>query len=297
MIDPEWLEGLRFQAIEDVRVTGLAGIGTEKVVLTGEDPIHGKIVLKLPRTMIGLHINEIPPTISATRIYDLDRVNSKLAKLVGNGRLDMMSLWYDRLYSMFVKILSEHGVGGLIFSNMLDESVQTIPFLLGTGPIERRLREIVEWPVSDDDPLSRMPVVNGEFPIRLYIGDKPVPWAVEGLKAIETMAGYARDMSPATALANPLIVWGAAALEGFFSDDEMPLVARFLTEKYGSFTGRDDTLVYLEQANAFANLCAQYTKNCPVDRFVKLCAKAGLVFQAVDRSGEVVASGFADLGS
>lgn len=298
MVDPEWLEELRFETMNGGTVTGLAGIGSLNVVLkvTGAD--SGKYVLRIKKHCLGFHINEIPPEISARPEYDLGRVNQKLKKLVGNVRLDTMTAELDNLYSFVMKILSEYGVPGFLFSNMNPESVDSIPFLLQTPPIRRRLEEFLEWPVDDNDPITRLPRVNGErYPIQLQIpfGDNSSWWPKKVLDGLPPE--WNRDLKAGSLFDNPLIVWGAAAMEGFFTDDEMPLVAEYLKKEFGDFAGSSEAITNIGQVDTLANLIAQYLPDASVDRFVMLCAHCSLLFQARNMDGTVVADGFKLLAS
>jgi hypothetical protein len=112
MIDEEWLRELRFTTADGVRVTGLAGPGSGNVVLNGTLPNGERVVLKLRRHHLGFHIRELPPFLTGTPAYDVDRRNRKLVRLVGNPLLDEMTRDYDRLYSSVIKVLHEHGTNG-----------------------------------------------------------------------------------------------------------------------------------------------------------------------------------------
>jgi hypothetical protein len=87
------------------------------------------------------------------------------------------------------------------------------------------------------------------------------------------------------------VIWGAAALDGFFTSEEMPKVATYLKGVYGPFVDRTDVLAVLGQAEAMASLIAQYLDKHSVARFVELCAHCGLVFQVQNQKGELVADG------
>jgi hypothetical protein len=146
----------------DGKVVGLLGIGSENIVLEVKLPDGREMALRFTKRALGFHINEIPPQLTRRRIYKLEDVNQKLRSLVGNRRLNSMCTWFDDLYSKVIKIISEVGVGGLIFSNMPLDSVETIPFLMHTPGIRWRLEEFIEWMVDPNDSSSWMIMVNGE---------------------------------------------------------------------------------------------------------------------------------------
>jgi hypothetical protein len=107
---------------------------------------------------------------------------------------------------------------------------------------------------------------------------------------------YDKDLDAKSLHQNPLIVWGAAAMEGFFTDEEMSEVAEFLAQNYGPLSERPDVVKIIGQVDSIANLLAQYTPSAPVERLVRLGASCGLAFQARNMKGEVVADGLKMLG-
>jgi hypothetical protein len=170
MLDEEWLSQLCFKAIQNIEVNGLAGIGSNLVVLKGTMSNGKQIVIKIPKTNIAFHIREVPPHLSLNPEYDLDHVNEKLNRLVGDPMLDKMSTGYDELYCRVLQIISKGGVPALIFGNMAPDSVETIPFIVHPPALIRRLREFAEWPFDPEDPVTMMPSVNGDkYLIRLMI--------------------------------------------------------------------------------------------------------------------------------
>jgi len=291
MIDEDWLEQLRFELSDGVSVNGLLGVGSANVVLSGVTSDGTEIAIRSPRSQLGFHIQEIPPTFTDRPLYDVGRVNEKLAALVGHARFDTYSLWYDRLYAKLVKIISNHGIGGVILSNQTADSVESLPMILASLPMHRRLDEIAYWPTDPDDALTLMPIVNGEeYGVTAYVLDGVVPWAKEALDRLDDMIGYADYAQPKKLLDNPLVIWSAAALEGFFdSSDELDQVAAFIKARFGDLVGRDDTWALISQVQMLANLCVQYHAQCPVQKMVDLCAKCGFIFDVVGLDGDVVA--------
>jgi hypothetical protein len=272
----------------------LAGVGSQNLALSGEMPDGQQIVIKAPKTTLAFHIQEIPPSISLKPEYQLQRVNEKLASLVGHPMFDKMSIKYDDLYSKIIYIISKYGIPAFLFSNMSAESVETIPFVLHTPGLKRRLKEFAEWPYDPDNAVANMPSVNGEkYPVGLFITpNSRDPWISKSMEALEGLPEYNKELDASSLHKNPLIIWGAAALEGFFTDEEMPKVGTFLKAKYGSFARGSDTVKVLGQVHAMASLLAQYLDKCAVERMVCLCACCGLIFQVTNLEGEVVADGF-----
>ena len=143
-------------------------------------------------------------------------MNAKLAALVGHPRFDTYSLWYDRLYAKLIKIISDHGIHGVILSNQTAGSVESLPLILASLPMHRRLDEIAHWPTDPDDPRTLMPSVNGEeYRIITEVLDGVVPWAKIALDRLDDTIGYADYAQPKKLFENPLVIWSAAALEGF----------------------------------------------------------------------------------
>jgi hypothetical protein len=295
MIDPTWLETLSFP-IQGGKVTGLAGVGSENVVLKITTDTGNRMVVRCPKRMIAFHISEAPPTLSQCRLYSVADVNRKLRGLVGRRNFDTCSVHIDDLCSYVLKFFSEHGVGKFIFSNMQPDSVESIPFLLHMPPIRRKLEDWASRVVDDkEDPSSYMPAVNGEtFPIRLLVSSEEgciSTWVHEALEGLERLPEHNVELCADAIFDNPLVIWGAAAMEGFFSNEEMPAAGIFIEEAFGALPERDDIHTLMGQAQVLANLFAYYLPDASVDRFVRLCAACRVGIAARDRNGQIVADG------
>jgi hypothetical protein len=105
MIDQEWLGNLDFIRPDGLHIKGLAGVGSEKVVLNATAPDGKQLVLQTYRHVLGYHIREIPMVLSEKPMYDVNRLNRKLTQLIGDETLDKMTSEYDRLFSSVVRIL------------------------------------------------------------------------------------------------------------------------------------------------------------------------------------------------
>jgi hypothetical protein len=300
VIDPEWLETLNFR-IQGGKVTGLAGVGSENVVLKLVTDGGEEMVVRCPKRMLAFHICEPPPELTEGRLYSVANVNHKLRELVGRRNFDMCSLHIDDLCSYVLKFLSEYGVGKFIFSNMRPDSVVSVPFILHTPPIRRRLEDWARRVVEDkQNPSSYMPAVNGEtYPIRLLVSSDEgciSAWVKQALEGLDRLPEHDAKLCADSIFDNPLVIWGAAAMEGFFSDDEMLEVAQFIEATYGDLPGRDDVYTLMGQAEVLANLFAHYLPDAPVERFVRVCAACRVGFQARNRNGQVVADGITMMG-
>ncbi|MEM8557132.1 MAG: hypothetical protein AAGG50_04840 [Bacteroidota bacterium] len=294
MIDEQWLSGLKFIGPRGATVDGIAGIGSENIVFNATLPDGKRVVLKVRRYHLGFHIKELPLFLTGSPQYDIGRLNRKLLARVGDPLFDMMTSEYNRLYSSILAIMHKAKVPGLILSVMTPDSVETLPFILHTPGMQRRLRELAAL-TDSDEPKNPVITVNGpSFP---FLGTRESirDWAQESLESIERLWQTDPDIAPESLPENPLFVWGAAAMDGFITDDEMDDVATFVTEHYGPLASHPRAATFVSQANALANLLVQFLKENKVERFVKLCAKLGFLFQATDREGRVVADGFTEL--
>src|ERR1044071_1975496 len=140
MIDENWLQQLDFESFNGLKIKGLAGLGSENVVLKGILPDGKQVVVKTRKNHLGFYLKEIPPFLTVKREYDVDRLNRKLYSLIGNPVIDEMSNSYDKLHSFVLKIAHEPGIEGLILGIRTPESVETVPFILkspGVKAVER----------------------------------------------------------------------------------------------------------------------------------------------------------------
>jgi hypothetical protein len=292
MIDETWLRDLQFDGPEGTRITGLLGLGSESVVFSALGPDGSEVALKVYRHHLGFHIRELPLFLTAKPSYDFDRLNQKLLRLLGNPLLDSMTQEYDRLYSSLISILKKFGVSGLIWSVMTPESTETLPFILHTPGMRRRLQDWASLPEEVQDAKEMILEVNGpSFPITV-LRVELIHWAKETLQSIDDLWQVNPDLRPDKLPDNPLYVWGAAVMDGFFTEEELPRAANFLQKQFGPLPHHPQAATFIAQADALAHLLAQFLKESQVARFVKFCALAGFLFQVIDRNGNTVADGF-----
>jgi hypothetical protein len=285
MIDREWLSSLRFEAVSGGKVVKTK-LGAEKAVFFVEKENEEGYVLKTYKNHLGYHIREVPPMLTKDRIYDVDKLNEKLEQMVGNPFYDVMPHDYDRLHSLVTSLLFKHGISGVVASLFSPESVETIPFILNSPGITRRIHEIEQMTssnaIKEDQPIR----INGpNFPIDLWPG--VTQW--EGVN-LETLSPPP-DYKPQTLHENPLFIWGGAILDGFFTDEELLHATEFVQSKFGPIASRPDVLVLISQMDAIASLLAQYFDNVKLERLVKFCAYCGVVFDVHDKNGNEVCNG------
>jgi len=91
MIDEAWLNSLDFAGVHGLHIKGLAGLGSEKVVFRASAADGKELVLKTYRHHLGYHIKEIPLHLSDKPMYDVERVNKKLLRLVGRIQQPVIS--------------------------------------------------------------------------------------------------------------------------------------------------------------------------------------------------------------
>lgn len=294
MIDPKWLETLTFP-IDGGKVVGLAGRGAHNVVLHAVMTDGSERAIRCPKQMISFHISEPPPWLVVGTPYSVKSVNQELRKFVGQRNFDTCSTYIDELCSLPLKIISEHGIGGFLFSNMRPESVVGLPFILHSPPIRRKLQEWADWVYEEEAIVPQMPSVNGEqYGVYLLVSRDEgciSKWVHDALKGLDRLPEYEQELKADTVFDNPLVIWGAAAMEGFFTDSEMREAAEFISMTFGRILERGDAGRLIGQVDVLANLFAQYLPDAPVDRFVRVSAACGVLIQARNKAGEIVADG------
>ncbi len=307
MIDQEWLSTLNFERPDGLHIQGLAGIGSEKVVLKATGSDGKQLVLQTYRHVLGYHIREIPMLISEKPMYDVNRLNRKLAQLIGDETLDEMTSEYDRLFSSVVRILyqgcnqnaqSRANVPMVVATLSLlltPSNPDALPFLLATPMMNRRLQELASLTPDPDDPTSQFVRVNGpNFPIEGLM-DEVTEWAASMLKYCADSQSRA-PFEPATLSQNPLFVWGAAVTDGFFTDEELPAAVAFVEEKFGRLPSHPRVMQFLDQITAISCLMACVLQESELTRLVQLCGMLGFMFDVHDRNGIVVASSMQSAG-
>jgi len=271
MIDEEWLGELSFETLSGVRITGLAGYGNEKIQLKGILPDGTQVVVGTYKHHLGYHIREIPPFLSGRPLYNVETVNRKLCGLMGCGFVDAICSDYDRVYASIVKWLhtklnqNVHEVSAVIRSMgaiITPACPEALHFILASSGMKRRFEEIASLPDGKDIRLM-LPRVNlPNFPIDGY-REELVAW---GRRMLEVSASLAEDapLEPEGLEQNILYVWGAAALDGFFTDAELPLVKQILEEQFGTLMAHPKRDIWVGQIDAVAHLMACFLEKSQV---------------------------------
>jgi hypothetical protein len=301
MIDEEWLRSLDFTADSGLHIRGLVGLGAHKVTLGAVAQDRKELVLQTYRHHLGYHIREIPLMLSGRPLYNVDRVNKKLTGLVGSGILDEMTCEFGRLFSSVLKLLHEREmqtVGEeklaalipLLGLALVPSCPEAIHFLFCTPFMTRRLEEIASLPAENfDEPTTSFPQVNGpNFPID-GARNELLQWA-QRMLAAQTILKATAPIEPDTLGDNPIYVWGAAVMDGFFTDKELQSVANYIKQTFGPLSEHHRAGTILLQISAVADLLACTLKESKVARLVKLCGLLGFMLDVYDREGNVVAS-------
>jgi len=250
---------------------------------------------------LGYHIREIPMILSEKPMYDVNRLNRKLAQLIGDETLDEMTSEYDRLFSSVIRTLYQGctqstqrkaNVSLVVatLSQLLTPSEpNALPFLLATPMMHRRLQELATLTPDPTNPASMFVRVNGpNFPIDGLM-DEVTEWA-KSMLAYCSNNQMRAPFEPTTLSQNPLFVWGAAATDGFFTDEELPSAVAFVQHQFGNLPSHPRVMQLLEQISAVATLMACLLEKSELARLVEFCGMLGFMFDVYDRSGKVAAS-------
>lgn len=109
MIDEQWLSELRFDMPGTGAVTGLAGVGSQFVVLkyTAED--GSEMVVKSFRRALPWHLKEVPRDLGWTAGHSIDRVNRKLLAAAGSPIIDENCWTYNSVFNLVLRHLLTRG--------------------------------------------------------------------------------------------------------------------------------------------------------------------------------------------
>lgn len=290
MIDEEWLKSIRIETFSKGKVIGLLGHGAEYIVFKVAFPDGRELAMRVKGNHLGFYLKEIPPFMSPAPLYDVVRLNEKLATLVGNPLLDEMTDQYDLLYSLVQKLLYETSINKFVFSTI---NTDAATFILKSPGMTRRLQELATLSIKKGNPFYRVNVRN-EYAFDVETDDIR-RWAKKALDDIQNLKPQNHPFNPETLAFNPLYAWGAAVMDGFFTDNEIPRAADIMNMKFGPLTSNPAASVYSFQIGAIADLFGQFLPKSPVQRLVIFCAKGGFLLQVVDGSGKVIADGFSVL--
>jgi hypothetical protein len=296
MIDELWLRDLRVSG-SDGDIVGLLGIGAEWVVFELLQPDGQKIARSFRKNLLGFHIREVSHFLTDEPGYDLDRVNRKLRRLMSAPSVDTMIAPYDRLYSGIIRDLATGGPQNLISqarAKMGWSAAEAIPFILGTKGVIRRIDEIASLDSGEADSHETVTINGPSLPMTADRGDlaswgKMMRDFLPEFNARLSAQGIPDpSLKPDLLEANPLYVWGGAAMDGFFTDHEFTQAAEYLNGEFGEFPTHDAVVTYAQQAMFISHLLALYTKERLFVRLVKLSAVLGLDYPVTDQDGKTM---------
>jgi hypothetical protein len=192
VIDEDWLRGLRVVTPRG-NIVGLLGIGSESIVFEVVMPDGIRLARSIRKNHLGFHIREVSHTLTDAPGYDLDRVNAKLLQLLDSQLVDSMTHPYDQLYSKIIKILHQRGIPGVTFSSRSPDSVDSIPFILHTRGLHRRLTEIASLNSGEKGDLELVTINGHSYSITGHRAELAV-WAESMLEQISRNAsGFRRN--------------------------------------------------------------------------------------------------------
>ena len=183
VLDEDWLKSLRFELPDDfmetrrnLKVTGLAGVGSTAIVFNIEDENGEKLAAKIYHEL-GFFLKEIPPGFIKGGECNINRINQKLYYLIGNPLVDDMCFQYKRLYAYIfssiygayqthkdeklTNMTDEHfAICSFMYRHKLNEESS---FILKTPGIKRKLNDLMSLSLNpinlskeQSDLISRM---------------------------------------------------------------------------------------------------------------------------------------------
>jgi hypothetical protein len=296
MIDEEWLKTVRGRTPDGFDIIGLLGVGTQKVVFEAKAPDGRSIAMQTPRWTLAYHIQEASLALTTEPRYSVSDLNEKICKLVGSRVVHRWIFWYHKLHVRYLRILQKNGIAGCIFSSDTPDSLEYIPFFLKSPGMIERLSELAEWPEpSASDPNSLLIYMHEDLvtePLRDTVFSAH-RWAAEAIEAIKRYPDNGVPYTPSGLYENPLIAWGGAILDDFFTDEEVEEAATFITERFGRLSERKDIFELQGQFFCIASMLAQYFEgkiDSHIQRWLRLAGLCGIYGSVLDRSGRTVAT-------
>lgn len=293
MIDKEWLKDVNFDVDvpddipglnSEIRVTGLLGVGSEKVVLEATDGSKG-LAIPTTRFTLGYHISEVPPFLSKEKLYDPLVVCSKLDALVGRDGMDAMVRVYRNLIVWSLNQLAEGGVHRLRTRAWTDEGERSLIFFLSLPDFQRYLNELKDWPEPDpDDSMSNfIDIFAPNFTFNAFYG-QTAKWSAEAIQEIENSERQLTDLDPDGFFKNPLFVWVNAVLEGFFcSGDELDIGASFIKDRYPHYFERDALTSTLDHIAVYLDMLSNLIEEHEAKSIANFLRSCGLISQVRDK--------------
>src|SRR5262245_8318473 len=109
VIDEKWLEELRIELGEGYLLDGVH-VGGTWAVFKVINPDGHAWAIRLPRNLVEFpsYIREVPNWLAPSPQYDVDRLNRKLANLLGDPQLHVLVRAYDTLFTSILESFYEH---------------------------------------------------------------------------------------------------------------------------------------------------------------------------------------------
>jgi hypothetical protein len=266
-LDKQWLASLQFLTPDGSAYSGLLDISDDQFVMefTGAG---GTTHVSHSTHHLGFYLRELPLFLTGDPLYKIDGLNEKLRNSIGNYWLDSMSAPYETLYVRLIDVLRNGGVSALKQTAWSSQAADSVPFILHSPGMKRRLVELVAH------------------------ADSAIAERARKLLSDIALVDYSADLCPERLPYNPLFVWGAALMDGFFTEAEIPIAAEFVRQLEHSEISSNVMLI--GQASALAHLIAQFVDAAIVQRFAHFCALAGFHFRVT--SGATIIVDYADPG-
>jgi hypothetical protein len=224
MLDEQWLKDVRFDLGEGYRVDGIH-IGGTNAVIKVIYPDCQSWAIRLPRDVFRFasYIRELPNWFGPVPLYDVDRLNRKLANIVGEPEIHRVVHIYDTFYYSILESLF-HSRKEDPFVVPTNVAMEAWRFIIQTPPVAHRLEAYAS---SRTDRERR-------------------DWAEASLRHLEQAGPGDPALSPSTLFDNPLVIWGGAVSEGFFTKAQLP-EAVAAVRRYLNSLPDEQVRIYLEQ--------------------------------------------------
>ena len=230
MIDEEWLEKLQVELGEGYRLDGVH-IGGTWAALHVIYPDGTEWAFRLPRELFHFpsYVHEVPNWLVPSPHYDVHRLNRKLSNLLGDPQIHILCNIYDKFFNnSILETLYQAGQPNLDSVVVEPEEAKRIwRFIIQTPAISYRLND---YATSTFDPQKQA-------------------WAEQALVELRRLGPGDPDLSPGTLFDNPLVVWGGAVSEGYFTKSELPQAVSAV-EKYLLSLPDEQVQIFLSQMYA-----------------------------------------------
>ena len=232
MIDEEWLKSLRFEMPGIGTVTGLAGVGSQSVVLNCTDLEGQEVVLQYPRRSLAWHLKEVPRNFGWEPGHSIDRVNRKLLTAIGSPSIDENCYIYNQVFNTTLGQLLEKSLSAWLSEAKTQDYVHPLAYLVQTDIVVRRTQDILSSNVKSQFDSAGKEFFGWLFPVDTIHRVAEILQDMKLVCTLEDMVALRQDLAPDKLSRNPLFVWGAAVLEGMIDEDEYEATAAFLKDRF-----------------------------------------------------------------